>query len=57
MNAILNTIILDDRESAIKTLIEGLEAYPEVRVIEATTSLAKAKNLFRRIVQICYFSM
>lgn len=45
MNAIINTIIIDDKESAIKTLIDGLRAYPEVKIIEATTSLDKAKKI------------
>lgn len=44
MNAIINTVIIDDRESAIKALVDELKTYPEVCILEATTSLEKAKK-------------
>lgn len=48
MNAIINTIIVDDQESAINTLVKELQTYPEIKIIEATTSLEKAKKTIRK---------
>lgn len=40
----IHTIIVDDQLSSIETLCKGLQIYPEIKIIEATTLLKKAKK-------------
>lgn len=44
MNTSIYTIIVDDQPTSIDVLCKDLQNYPEIKIIEATTSIEKAKK-------------
>ena len=45
MKKTITTIIVDDESNSIATLSKDLENYPEIQIIETTTSVEKAKKI------------
>jgi len=45
MNKSITTIIVDDQASCIEILSKDLARYPEIQIIETTTSSEKAKKI------------
>ena len=48
MNGEITVVIVDDEAASIRNLSKDLAAYPEIKILETTTSAEKARNIIIR---------